>query len=90
MQKGGERSATVRKTREYVKDGQGWRCVEARDTVVGSAGQKKRRGGGGDTRGDGRIGGGQSVGAWTRPVAVVMGRCEDHGVKMRVVVEELH
>lgn len=81
--KGGK--GTVRKVKEYVKDGQGWRCVEAREMVVD--GNREKRGG--EVKNDRREAG-HAAGIWTRPVAVVMGRCEEHGVKMKVVVEELN
>ena len=80
--KGGEE--VVRKVADYVKDGNGWRWIGMKEVVHG----------GGRGTGGARVGKSEGmdreVSRWTRPVAVVFGSCEEHGVIVEVVVKELN
>lgn len=73
----------VIKVAEYVKDGNGWTCVEMKERVK-DRGKGKSAGRAGES-----VSIGMQVTRWTRPVVVVIGKWEEHGLTMKVVIGEL-
>lgn len=77
------REGVVRKVAEYVKHGNGWTCVGMKEMVKGR-GQGKSADQAGES-----VSIGKQVSRWTRPTVVVIGKCEEHELTMKLVIEEL-